>query len=154
MALRLFFSSNSRFLRRRMTTTWPISATRFRSSHATTQQQISTYPLRRRSFVVASGLVFVGSIALFASSRSRTHAEERSTVHHDNHVQRATRSIPLSSLIRSYLVYSMCSVPILIDWSPSVLSVLSSIPGVKQVTELFVRHTFFSQVRSCMASMT
>ncbi|KAF9556320.1 FAD-linked oxidoreductase [Agrocybe pediades] len=39
----------------------------------------------------------------------------------------------------------MCSVPVLVDASPKILSVLSSIPGVKQITEAFVRVTFFNQ---------
>jgi proline dehydrogenase len=51
------------------------------------------------------------------------------------------------SLIRSYVVYSMCSVPGLVDASPKILSILSSVPGVRQVTEAFVRVTFFDQVR-------
>ena len=51
------------------------------------------------------------------------------------------------SLIRAYIVYSMCSVPVLVDASPRILSVLSSVPGIRQITESFVRVTFFDQVR-------
>jgi len=50
-------------------------------------------------------------------------------------------------LIRTYIVYSMCSVPVLVDASPRILSVLSAVPGVRQITEAFVRVTFFDQVR-------
>lgn len=53
----------------------------------------------------------------------------------------------LSSLVRSYVVYSMCSIPAVIDWAPTVLSACTSVPGLKQVTEAIVRHTFFNQVR-------
>ncbi|KAL5518438.1 PUT1_2 [Sanghuangporus vaninii] len=52
---------------------------------------------------------------------------------------------PLSTLLRTYIVYSMCSFPWLVDNSPKILDVLMSIPLVKQVTETFVRATFFSQ---------
>ncbi|TFK38690.1 FAD-linked oxidoreductase-like protein [Crucibulum laeve] len=49
----------------------------------------------------------------------------------------------LKTLVRSYFVFSMCSVPRLVDASPKILEVLSSIPGIKQLTEAFVRVTFF-----------
>ncbi|KAA1468315.1 FAD-linked oxidoreductase [Dentipellis sp. KUC8613] len=39
----------------------------------------------------------------------------------------------------------MCSIPPLVDWSPSILAFLTSIPGVKQITEAIVRNTFFAQ---------
>ncbi|EJD04539.1 FAD-linked oxidoreductase [Fomitiporia mediterranea MF3/22] len=55
------------------------------------------------------------------------------------------RPTPLGVLFRSYIVYAMCSIPILVDYSPSILTSLLSVPGVKHVTEAFVRATFFSQ---------
>jgi proline dehydrogenase len=55
--------------------------------------------------------------------------------------------VPLASALRSYIVYSMCSVPFVVDHSPEVLSTLMAIPVVKQITEAFVRMSFFSQVR-------
>src|SRR6266850_993926 len=56
--------------------------------------------------------------------------------------------IPLHKLFTSYVVYSMCSVPGLVDASPGFLAVCTSIPGLRQLTEAFVRATFFTQVRS------
>lgn len=53
---------------------------------------------------------------------------------------------PFSSLIRSYVVYSFCSIPTIIDWSPTILSTLFAIPGLRQITEAFVRVTFFDHV--------
>lgn len=55
---------------------------------------------------------------------------------------------PLSTLFRSYIVYSMCSIPALIDYAPNILDGLMSsrIPFVKEVTEAVVRATFFAQV--------
>ncbi|KDQ17664.1 hypothetical protein BOTBODRAFT_29830 [Botryobasidium botryosum FD-172 SS1] len=58
------------------------------------------------------------------------------------------REIPrasMTSLVRSYVVYTMCSIPSLVDYSPTILSTLQAIPGIKQVTETVVRHTFFAQ---------
>ncbi|KAI0325024.1 FAD-linked oxidoreductase [Cubamyces sp. BRFM 1775] len=52
---------------------------------------------------------------------------------------------PLSALVRTYVVYSLCSIPALVDWSPAILSTLLAIPGVKQITETIVRYTFFNQ---------
>lgn len=54
---------------------------------------------------------------------------------------------PISTLLRSYIVYSLCSIPTLVDWSPTILGTLFSIPGVRQITEAIVRVTFFEQVR-------
>jgi hypothetical protein len=57
------------------------------------------------------------------------------------------KPVPLTDLIRAYAVYSMCAVPSLVDNAPFMLSTLASIPGIKQLTEVVVRHTFFAQVR-------
>ncbi|KIK65953.1 hypothetical protein GYMLUDRAFT_38417 [Collybiopsis luxurians FD-317 M1] len=54
-------------------------------------------------------------------------------------------SAPLSSLFRTYVVYTMCSFPTLIDAAPKMLDVLMGIPVVRNVTEAFVRATFFGQ---------
>lgn len=54
----------------------------------------------------------------------------------------------LSSLVRAYAVYSMCSIPALVDAAPTMLAAFSSVPGIKQITEAFVRVTFFNQVRT------
>lgn len=56
--------------------------------------------------------------------------------------------IPLSKSLTSYIVYSLCSVPGLVDASPALLSFCTSIPGLRQLTEALVRATFFEQVRA------
>ncbi|KAI0038960.1 FAD-linked oxidoreductase [Auriscalpium vulgare] len=102
----------------------------------------STRPLSRtttRRVRLVSGGVIGGSLlvgygfsAVYAdvAPPARTREHERSPV-------------PLIKLIRSYVVYTMCSVPALVDYSPSILEFLTSIPGIKQITEAFVRVTFF-----------
>ncbi|KZW00747.1 FAD-linked oxidoreductase [Exidia glandulosa HHB12029] len=52
---------------------------------------------------------------------------------------------PLGQVFRSYLVYSLCSIPPLVDKSPKILETLSAIPGVASLTEAFVRRTFYAQ---------
>lgn len=54
---------------------------------------------------------------------------------------------PISQLLRTYLVYTICSYPSIVDYSPTLLSALtkSKIPGVAAITEFIVRRTFFSQ---------
>ncbi|KAI9510632.1 FAD-linked oxidoreductase-like protein [Russula earlei] len=52
---------------------------------------------------------------------------------------------PLPQLISSYVVYSICSIPGLVDASPALLAFCTSIPGLRQLTEAFVRVTFFTQ---------
>ncbi|KIM39089.1 hypothetical protein M413DRAFT_447440 [Hebeloma cylindrosporum] len=74
-----------------------------------------------------------------------------STVHGDSSSdegERASRKDTkptFGSLIRAYTVYSMCSVPLLVDASPKILSALTSVPIIRQITEAFVRVTFFDQ---------
>jgi proline dehydrogenase len=53
---------------------------------------------------------------------------------------------PLSKLVTSYVVYSLCSIPGLVDTSPALLAFCTSVPGLRQLTEAFVRATFFTQV--------
>ena len=59
----------------------------------------------------------------------------------------STVNPPLSSLVRAYAVYSMCSIPLIVEYSPHILRILLSVPVVKQITEALVRVTFFNQVR-------
>jgi proline dehydrogenase len=68
------------------------------------------------------------------------------TVFADNGVEKIKEDPSLGSLVRAYTVYTICSVPALVDASPRILSFLTSIPGIRQITEAFVRITFFDQV--------
>jgi len=45
-----------------------------------------------------------------------------------------------------YCLYTMCSIPGLVEVSPTILDVLSKIPVVRSITEAIVRVTFFDQV--------
>ncbi|KAG9124342.1 hypothetical protein FRC07_011979 [Ceratobasidium sp. 392] len=78
---------------------------------------------------VGAGLMGVGTLAVTAYADSET----------------ATPGASLSSLMRSYLVYTLCSVPPLVNHSPAILGTCSSIPGLKELSEAVVRRTFFAQ---------
>lgn len=53
---------------------------------------------------------------------------------------------PLSKSLTSYVVYSACSIPGLVEASPALLALCTSVPGLRQLAEAFVRVTFFKQV--------
>ncbi|KIL62170.1 hypothetical protein M378DRAFT_187387 [Amanita muscaria Koide BX008] len=87
---------------------------------------------RRLAFVtISSGALYLGSTKLHSDS--------------PDEVFYASSKPPLSSLVRAYTVYSLCSIPSLVDYSPHILHALSSVPVLKQITEAFVRVTFFEQ---------
>lgn len=83
------------------------------------------------------------TVSACALLRDPVHADANDSHSTDNSQRKPTS---LSSLFRSYIVYSMCSIPTLVDWSPTILSFTLSIPGLRQVTESIVRATFFGQV--------
>lgn len=60
------------------------------------------------------------------------------------------RSTP--SLLRSYLVYSLCSWPRLVEVSPRIIdwALQTKLPGVSWLAERFVVATFFNQVSSAV----
>jgi len=73
------------------------------------------------------------------------HAHSNSTDLEEFESSHLPARAPLSNLVRSYAVYTMCSVPVLVDSAPSILATLSNIPGIKQIAEAIVRRTFFRQ---------
>jgi proline dehydrogenase len=98
---------------------------------------------------IASGAALTATF-LALHHRPTTHADGLATFNnHHLHPDLLKETSPsLATHIRTYAVYSMCSIPFLVDLAPDVLSVLRSVPGVRQVTDLFIRATFFSQVRA------
>lgn len=52
-----------------------------------------------------------------------------------------------AELVRSYLVYTICSLPALVDVAPDLLewTNTTAVPGVKWVADKIVRYTFFDQ---------
>jgi proline dehydrogenase len=97
----------------------------------------STQVRNSNVLLVASG-GFLLALGLSPSYAGRVHADSEAQV-----TSKSTET-SLGALIRSYAVYTMCSIPALVDHSPRVLE-LASLPGLKWVTEAFVRITFFDQ---------
>lgn len=98
---------------------------------------------RPRSYRPLAGLAGLSGGLLFAAGY----------VYADSLEDNITRQ-PLGTLIRSYAVFTMCSIPPLVDYSPKILSILTSVPGIRHITEAVVRATFFNHVRpltSCTA---
>ncbi|KAJ3873721.1 FAD-linked oxidoreductase [Lentinula edodes] len=96
--------------------------------------------LGRTLALVGAGLGFTAFLA------------EHPTIHADSNLPRkpesrnsSSDSTSLRSLVRAYVVYSMCSFPTLVDAAPKLLKVLMGIPVVRNITETFVRVTFFDQ---------
>jgi len=125
----------------------PVSPTVVR--YASSTNNARSQPTRRRISILSGGLLLtlgVGLSPFYPSSlladSSTTH-QQRQLV---SYTMDDTTKSSLAALVRSYFVYTMCSVPMLVDNSPKILKVLTSIPGVRQITEAFVRITFFEQV--------
>lgn len=105
---------------------------------------------RTFKFTAASllGSLCLGTYLLTNNPLNTVHADsEPPTSPSPSTSNTAERSpTPLNALLRSYVVYSMCSVPWLVDYAPAILQWLGSVPGLKQVSEVVIRQTFFGQV--------
>jgi proline dehydrogenase len=53
---------------------------------------------------------------------------------------------PLTALARSYVVYSLCSIPAIVDYAPSLLDFIGRIPILNHVAYSLIKITFFDQV--------
>ncbi|KAJ7022978.1 FAD-linked oxidoreductase-like protein [Mycena alexandri] len=105
-----------------------------------------TAPKLGRRIVLASGGAALGLAGLWAST---IHADSVAAVSFSatskpNRDESAIRS-SFGTLVRTYVVYTMCSIPALVDNSPWLLKTLSSIPGINWIAERVVRATFFDQ---------
>lgn len=96
----------------------------------------------RRLFSRGRNLLLLGGFSLGTAGITLVASDKAYDV--DSH---PTGEPSLLSLFRAYVVYSLCSIPPLVDYSPALLSVTGSIPGLKQISEFMIRFTFFDQVR-------
>ncbi|EIW86232.1 FAD-linked oxidoreductase [Coniophora puteana RWD-64-598 SS2] len=90
--------------------------------------------VRPRRALALTGAAFAGSILLGGATIFADSAELD---------QPELRTASLSSLVRAYAVYTMLSVPKLVDWSPAILNACLATPGLDVPTRAFVRRTFF-----------
>ncbi|GLB36747.1 putative converts proline to delta-1-pyrroline-5-carboxylate [Lyophyllum shimeji] len=84
---------------------------------------------------------FLSGGALLALGLSPFYA---SHIHADAVAPDETEDLSLGALIRTYVVYTMCSIPTLVDNSPKLMQ-LATLPGIRWFAETFVRITFFDQ---------
>ncbi|THV05219.1 FAD-linked oxidoreductase [Dendrothele bispora CBS 962.96] len=114
---------------------------RYASSQTTAT---STLSLRRglRAGLSGSLIVLVGTGLL---GFNRVYADSQILDDDKGGVDGPTSRDSLGKLLRTYIVYSMCSIPGLIDAAPRMLDMLTSVPLVREVTQAFVRITFFDQ---------
>jgi proline dehydrogenase len=98
-----------------------------------------------RRILFASGATLAAS-ALYVTNSTVIFSEPDPAAAEDKSRELRREPPPLSELVRTYIVYSMCSFPTLVDWSPALLHFFTSIPGLKQITETIVYDTFFLQV--------
>ncbi|KAI0791690.1 FAD-linked oxidoreductase-like protein [Abortiporus biennis] len=92
-------------------------------------------------FGLASGVVLASSF-VYSQFQSPLHADTEPSAQ-GGQTERSPTS--LADLIRTYVVYTACSFPSLVDNSPKILSTLMSIPVLREITEAIVRITFFDQ---------
>lgn len=106
---------------------------------------------QKRSNVLPIGAVFTTLLggAAFVHLSSPTRLDSSAAcLETDSRPNQSNDKESLTSLFRSYVVYSACSLPSLVDAAPSIISAAESIPGVKQLAQALIRFTFFDQVRS------
>jgi proline dehydrogenase len=115
-----------------------------RRLYASTSHESQSIPRRRRLLVPS--LLGAGVAAVGFTLYQR--AKERSDENED--ANRPLANVPFSTLLRSYVVYTCCSISLLVDAGPALIDWCSdtSIPGVWPCFEYVIRHTFFKQVSS------
>ncbi|KAF8060829.1 FAD-linked oxidoreductase [Lyophyllum atratum] len=89
---------------------------------------------KRRLGLVTGGVLLALGLSPFYTS----------IIHADAVAPDETKEMSLGALIRTYAVYTMCSIPALVDNSPRLLQ-LATLPGISWIAETFVRITFFDQ---------
>ncbi|KIY44062.1 FAD-linked oxidoreductase [Fistulina hepatica ATCC 64428] len=132
---------------------WPYEGhVQWRRTHLTAASPVPASRVALRTFVTkpapqakATSSSF-GKYALISGGVLLALGAGKSVVQADSDEQVQSQK-SLKELIRAYVVYAMCEIPPLVDHSPAILETLTSIPIVKQLTELFVRITFFDQAR-------
>ncbi|KAJ3725778.1 FAD-linked oxidoreductase-like protein [Lentinula raphanica] len=105
-------------------------------------------PRRSLRFAYLSGILAIagaGVSAAFSLERTIQSDSNLPFVPQQSRDQQSSQTTSLRTLVRAYIVYSMCSFPTLIDAAPKLLNTLMGIPIVRNITETFVRVTFFDQ---------
>lgn len=125
------------------------TARRFPTRHiAPARTLVSARPAYRTRSVPLARIGLASGVALLLASTIHADAPPERDDESASHAPPVRPPTPLSALIRAYIVYSLCSIPALVDASPSILSACEAIPGLRQLVHAIVRVTFFDQVRT------
>jgi proline dehydrogenase len=89
-------------------------------------------------------LAMVYHSVLFTVRRAALSSFAASTIYTNNDRTHG-RQTSLLSLIRAYAVYTLCSVPFIVDNSSQIFKLLRTVPVASHITDALVRVTFFDQ---------
>ncbi|KAF9507110.1 hypothetical protein BS47DRAFT_1373974 [Hydnum rufescens UP504] len=79
------------------------------------------------------------------ASRARLSARSKYLLFASGGAEGRSKGTLYPSLFRSYIVFTLCSIPPIVDHAPEILSGLSYVPGIRQITEYFIKQSFFAQ---------
>jgi len=108
-------------------------------SYASSSHESRPFPRRRR--LLLPSLLGAGVAAISISMYQK---DSNGSADPD----RPLANVPFPTLLRSYVVYTACSISFLVDAGPAVIDWCSetTIPGVWSCIQYMIRHTFFKQV--------
>ncbi|KAF7340317.1 Proline dehydrogenase [Mycena venus] len=123
-----------------------LRGSRFLSTRGVRYASSAPPRMAARKLALVSGGAALGLVTLLAS---KMHADSATAVAFPAASKPKREVDPTRSsfgtLVRAYVVYTMCSIPALVDSAPWLLQTFSSIPGLRWITESIVRVTFFDQ---------
>ncbi|KAJ7649533.1 FAD-linked oxidoreductase [Mycena polygramma] len=123
----------------------PLRASRFTRIHGVRYASCKppTFGMAGRRIAIASGGLALG-LGAFMTSKLHGDSVAFPATSKPKRDEGAIRS-SFGTLLRTYVVYTMCSIPALVDNAPWLLETFTSIPGLRWITEVIVRVTFFDQ---------
>ncbi|KAL0573845.1 hypothetical protein V5O48_008109 [Marasmius crinis-equi] len=116
---------------------------RWASSTSSVSEALPRSSRRRNRAIFGGGLLLLLGFGAFNAFSQPIRADSDDDDEEKDTSGKSTD--PLSSLVRSYVVYSMCSIPALVDSAPTLLQVFTGMPLIGNITEALVRITFFDQ---------
>lgn len=126
------------------------SSSSFSRFHSTLPKFSNVSRFSRRAFFFSFSVAGGAAYCLSAGPLSvvhvhADHVDSSSLSKSDRNVHNALSRASFSTLLRSYFVYSVCSFPAIVNYSPVIISAATSIPGLRQIAEAVIRGTFFAQ---------
>ncbi|RDW70301.1 hypothetical protein BP5796_08698 [Coleophoma crateriformis] len=92
---------------------------------------------KRAAYVLGGAGVTIAGMLLFKQDNNIQFEEARDI--------KALSTVPFRKLCTGWISFAFCSSPTWIDMSESLYSILSKVPIISSVTNVFIMHTFFDQ---------